>query len=286
MKKIALLVVLYNKTIEESATINELVNFNLENIAITVVNNGPIYIPFDGELFESIKSKSYTIKTFTFLGNKPLSEIYNNFIKENSDIDEYTFFDDDSRPQKNYMRILQQTNIKYDVLAPKILSVSDNKIYYPLEDKRIIANERFLDAKTTISISSGLSVSKRTVELISKENGNVFDQRFALYGIDTSFFIRLNRLCKQGENINIYSAGTIQHSLSRVETKLTKFRLKERMYDIAISARYYPEYVSRYFLFKKLIKFLLLAKFNMIILLLVSYCRGTHPRCSLSRVKK
>lgn len=282
MKKIALLVVLYNKGIEESETIKTLINYDIKNIEVVLVNNGPSNIVFECELYSILKSKAHSVSTYNFLENKPLSEIYNNFIQEHNNVDEYVIFDDDSRPQQSYMKILLGNEVKYDILTPKILSTSDNKIYYPKVNGIIVEDTCYVDEKNIISISSGISISKKLIQELLNKYGTIFDQRFALYGVDTSFFIRINRMCKVGLNMQVYSGGIIEHSLSRVDNEVqqSKFRLKERMYDIAISARFYPEYISTFTYLKQIVKFLLLVKFDMIYILLAYYFIGRHPRCN------
>lgn len=48
-----------------------------------------------------------------------------------------------------------------------------------------------------ISIGSGLVIYKSLVECFRKDNLKLFDERYALYGVDYSFFRRIQRIKKQ-----------------------------------------------------------------------------------------
>jgi len=86
---------------------------------------------------------------------------------------------------------------------------------------------------------------------LKEKYGQVFNQRFYLYGVDTTFFYRVfnSRLISKIKIINGF-----EHSLSRLEVesdKVKAFRRLERTYDLGISLRYYyswPKIV--YFVFK------------------------------------
>ncbi|XBS68535.1 hypothetical protein ABK905_17815 [Acerihabitans sp. KWT182] len=279
MLKLAMLVVLYDKEMVQSKTLTALINYNIENIYLTIINNGPNSIDEENHIFEFLKVQTASIKLYNYLENKPLSKIYNQFITENFNADGFVFFDDDSLPQASYIRSLTSNCHNSDIMIPRIISTENNNLYYPIEKNNIINTDGYLDAHVTMSISSGLVIYKEFARKMIEIFGSVFDERFALYGVDTSFFLRVMRISRANGKVKIYCAGVINHSLSRTEGEISKFRLKERLYDIAITARFYPEYVSFFVFLKKIVKLLLSAKINLAYLLVYYYIYGKHPRC-------
>ncbi|ATA18621.1 GT2 family glycosyltransferase [Gibbsiella quercinecans] len=279
MNPISMLVVLYNKQIDEAKTLTTLLNFDVSNVDLTIINNGPDVIRGEGDVYLKLKGKSGSIKLINHIDNKPLSKLYNEFI-ENNNSDVYVIFDDDSEITEEYMRALGNCK-KYDLLIPRILSISDDKYYYPCENNNTVMVGKIVSELNVMSISSGLSISARVVKMMIKEFHHVFDERFALYGIDTSFFLRIRRLRRKNIPIDILCAGVLFHSLSRVEnkSKYSAFRRIERLYDIALTAKHYPEYISFFAIIKQIIKLSIRFDFKFIILFLSCYISGKHPRC-------
>ena len=80
---------------------------------------------------------------------------------------------------------------------------------------------------------------------------NVFDERFYLYGVDTTFCIRLFERKLTG-SVNIIPG--FNHSLSRLENesvKTTNFRRVERSYGQGLTLRYYyPLLTGIYYLLR------------------------------------
>ena len=69
--------------------------------------------------------------------------------------------------------------------------------------------------------------------------GTVFDERYYLYGVDTTFFLRFNNLnCSDKARV----IKGFNHSLSRLEIESSsnkRFRKVERSYDLGLTLRYY-----------------------------------------------
>lgn len=277
INKIAVLVVLYNKKIKDSATVKSVLEIgNKQNLSLTIVNNGPEKI----DDFLDFKNKNpdfNSIEFREFLENKSLSKIYNNFINDNSDTDYYIIFDDDTIFKPDLITSLAESSS--DMLLPLIISQSDQQIYYPTVSGKTISSEGIIEVSGLMSISSGLAISNHFANLMSKEYGQVFDEHFALYGIDTSFFIRTQRYSTVLNSVTITCQGSILHSLSRTENKpLNGFRLKERLYDAALIARHYPSIKRNFYLFKKLLQNLYRCNFSNVSLLIKCYVTGKHPR--------
>jgi hypothetical protein len=278
MNRIAILIVIYGKDLKQSTTVNYILNEKLPDANLTIINNGPNLLDCDRSILESLNLACNSVVIKEFIENRPLSKIYNQFIKDNSDSDYFVIFDDDSVPQKKFFENI--TKATADLLLPKIFSVEDNKLYYPIQNKSVITEFGDVEIDGIMSISSGLTFSAKLTKIYERKYGDVFDERFALYGIDTSFFIRLSDVNKaHPDSLTAVCENIINHSLSRVNQKLNTFRLTERTYDMAITARNYPEFISSKDIVLQAIKLLLKLKFKCCFILLKTYSSGKHPRC-------
>lgn len=277
MSAISILVILYDKEMNESTTLKTLQDSNWNDVGLTIFNNGPDAILQDSLFVENLKNKGWRVDFKESLKNMPLSKIYNDFIKNTPASKFYIILDDDSHLRNDYFNAV--VNSEFDILTPRIISISDNVQHYPTENNVVVTKSRKIDSSCIMSIGSGLVIRKNIVTILENEYGNVFDEHFALYGIDTSFYLRIRRLSKRNISINSICDGAILHSLSKTEKKISAFRLKERLYDIAITSRHYPEYVSPTNLIKDFVKLILKAKFNSALILLRYFLSGKHPRC-------
>lgn len=235
MFDIAILVLLYNKEIESSETLQSIIKSKLtfSNAKIVVWNNGPYsLINKDVSVFDL---KGYSVVIRETLNNESLSVIYNSFISE-SLAKKYIILDDDSTLNEDYIsasNILEPSQIGMPVIknmgqttSPKI----NKKVSYP---GIVIKNS---DKVTTIG--SGLVLGEGVVRDLIKSYGAVFDERFYFYGIDTTFCFRVFD-SKMTDRIRIISG--FEHRLSRLqsEEELTEFRRLERSYDLGLTLRYY-----------------------------------------------
>ncbi|MGL5936253.1 MAG: hypothetical protein ACRCZI_11605, partial [Cetobacterium sp.] len=184
--EIKLLIVLYGKSISESETIKSL---NLldgvsKNIDLVIWNNGPAPIDFD---VETLINNATFIET---LDNKPLSIIYNNFINS-FDAERYVILDDDSKITQLYINKIIDSN--FDMQIPIIYCEETGMHYSPKLNGGAFYGE-FKKSDTITAIGSGLCINKNIANKIADYYGDVFDSRFAFYGIDTTFFKRLRKL--------------------------------------------------------------------------------------------
>lgn len=229
----SVVIVLYNREVSDSQTIVSLLEHwsNREDLHLDIINNGPSLID---EVVLDIKG---TFKYFQYLENRRLSSLYNEFLERNES-EYYIILDDDSMLTEEYfhsLESLKKQSPNADFALPKILS--DGKCVYP---KKIDYNSKNISNKDGVmSISSGLVIRHRLVLQYIKQYGNVFDERFYLYGVDSSFFDRLMLL--EQELFGCY-VGSIVHSLSSHEEEphnVKAFRSLERSNDFALSTRYY-----------------------------------------------
>jgi hypothetical protein len=110
------------------------------------------------------------------------------------------FFDDDTIVPENYFIFNDGDDEKFDLMIPMIIDVVTNKICYPVVNGEIVNTEEnkiFAEKDSYISIGSGLVIFNKLVSKINKRYGTVFDERFALYGVDYSLFRRIDGLKKE-----------------------------------------------------------------------------------------
>lgn len=283
MIKNAILIVIYNKKLDESKTINTLINFPLNSVQLTIYNNGPYPISDSDPFLDKIRNKADSVILLNCLENKPLSFIYNTFLLENSAASQFIFFDDDSIVTSSYFNAIEN-NIS-DVELPKVISAEHGGVYYPIQNKNIIAVDKELDGGGVFSIGSGLMINKRIIDIFKKYDLNLFDECYAFYGVDFSFFRRLNFLIQKGESVKISTTSFIEHNLSSTETTQSSFRIIERLFDVAISARNYPSLESYKVFLKKILFNAARMNFNYVGLLLKTYYVGVHPKCYSIKIR-
>ncbi|WP_336935947.1 glycosyl transferase [Acinetobacter soli] len=275
MKTIAMVVILYGKRFEESKTLQSLMRFSHQLDQLLIVNNGPESLDSHDSFFMALSKKHKHVEFENQIQNKPLSWIYNDFINS-IDADYYVLFDDDTEINIDYESYLfQMDNI--DLELPKIISITDKKQYYPKLNGKLVLQKGIVTEKDKFfSIGSGIILSKNVKDKFYKDGMDLFDRRFALYGVDTSFFRRLNNLNK---DIFLISSETmLNHSLSSTESIIADWRQEERLYDEILSLKYY----SKYKLLKIIVlifKKIRLKNYKEIKKILFIYNEGCHPRC-------
>lgn len=279
MNQIALVVVVFGKKLEDSLTIKSLLNFDQAIDYLVIVNNGPNIITQDDEVLLAIRNKHKEVVLDNQIQNKPLSWIYNEFLKKYN-TGHYIFFDDDTEISKENEDFLFRLN-GIDIEVPKIFATQDGEQYYPLVEGEVYkANGVINPCSDLYSIGSGLIVSANVKEIFKNNNLEVFDSRFALYGVDISFFRKINYLKKKNIDLKISSFISINHSLSRTEGSIAEWREIERLYDEVLSIKYYLNY--KYLrLFKFISKQCLKGNWCRISLTLNIYRDGYHPRCKV-----
>lgn len=273
---ISILIVTYNCKVQHSKTISGFLNstFPFKDINLVIWNNGPrIYDCFDFSLFEK---KGINVFLHQTIENKPLSHVYNEFIYKYPS-DYYVVLDHDSDVTEQYINdIMNFESAKALVGVP---SVTVGGRYISPSIGGVYSNGPYSNKQRLFAIGSGVIFSYKIVELFLEKFGNVFDDAFALYGVDASFFIRLHQL-KRVESIKMISG--FSHSLSRMELESPEvkvFRNKERSYDIGIQLRRYPSTYQYWFTIKVFIKILLNRLGYNVKDILLSYISGKHPRC-------
>lgn len=242
--ELVMLVVLYGCELDESNTLHSLVKLSseLKGVKLVIWNNGPNSL--NENVVSSFKDK-LDFDLIQTIENISLAKIYNKFVSSN-DSSKYVIFDHDTSVNFNYLKAVKLLN--GNIAAPKIYSRgvlhSPRFSHLPLSSRREIT-----------AIGSGLVISKSAVARISKYFGNVFDERFVLYGVDTTLFYRLAKYYDLEKEL--FFLPELEHSLSSDETEISvinQFRLKEKSYDFGLRLRFYPSYD------KFILLFILIAK--------------------------
>lgn len=281
MKTIAMVVILYGKRFEESKTLQSLMRFSHQLDQLLIVNNGPESLDSHDPFFMALSKKHKHVEFENQIQNKPLSWIYNDFINS-IDADYYVLFDDDTEINLDYETYLfQMDNI--DLELPKIISIVDKKQYYPKLNEQIISENSVIESSGELfSIGSGLIISNKIKNTFKKYNLELFDSRFALYGVDFSFFRRLNKLGRYGFSIS--SQTYLDHGLSRAEGVVSCWRKEERLFDEVLSIKYYTSSPNLK-IFKRIIQQVFQFNFESALKIFFIYSNGKHPRCNLDMRK-
>lgn len=236
MKEIALIVI-YNKQIEDSSTLNSLIHSNYSG-DLYIFNNGPNLINASSSFLGFLQSKYNYIEIVEDVKNRPLSAIYNNFLNVDG-YDNYYLFDDDTMIPSNFF--VSEQRMGYDLSLPIITSSRTGDTVYPIVNKKVIAeaNISLHECDEVLSIGSGLMINKSLIQKFKGVGIKPFDERFALYGVDYSLFRRLPYLKGAGYTVNIGVAGILHHSLSSEDGSVSDFRKRERLIDLVLTKLHY-----------------------------------------------
>lgn len=232
----AVLVLLYNKEIKESTTINTLLESDIQypNTKIVIWNNGPNKLKVNK--CDTLTRLGYEQTVEETLNNESLAVIYNRFIAENS-AQKYIFLDDDSILNSEY--ICASIKSKRDVVSMPVIRFGGTVLSPKVDDFPYSKEVKINESSKVMTIGSGLVIGSEIVDNFKRKYKDVFDERFYLYGVDSSFCLRLfnnNLTCM------VRIIPGFEHFLSRLEKegeKIIAFRKLERSYDTGLTLRYY-----------------------------------------------
>ncbi len=233
--KISILVTLYSCEILESETIRTLTSSDLDfkNVSLVIWNNGPSFLKCNN--LENLTACGFNnVELVETTENKSLSVIYNVFLNMSAS-DRFVFLDHDSTLNDSYLNDVLHCD-DLNVAVPLIEMMGE--VRSPTM-KGEFRTGPFADKDKFMAIGSGLVISAKVVQLMEQEFNQVFDERFYLYGVDTTFFFRV-RKADLSHLVNLVSA--FGHSLSRLEKEslaTTEFRRVERSYDLGLRLRFY-----------------------------------------------
>ncbi|MEZ9835255.1 hypothetical protein AB4341_17165 [Vibrio breoganii] len=230
------LVLLYGKSISESKTLQSILNSEVEfnNCKLVIWNNGPR--PLSCINTESFSNAGLSVEVIETLENRSLSKIYNEFTFKNKS-NKYIYLDDDSTLSSEYLQDVK--TMKYTDLAVPLI-YSKGECVGPTVDGSVINKKRKIRQEEQLfAIGSGITISDSLKTKFISVYGDLFDQKFWFYGVDTSFMYRLDSLKK---HFQIMTISGFEHSLSRREEgteEQNKFRMNERNIANALLIRNY-----------------------------------------------
>lgn len=249
MYKSVLLIVLYNTDVESSATFQSLLKYRDtldSDTKVIVWNNGPYYIKK-----QCVVDLEYEL--INNVNNESLAKIYNLVIDEYMS-ERYIILDHDSSLTKEYLK--EAIGVEQHNLGVPFIKCFGTAIS-PLVNKHPILSAETINfgkLNTFFAIGSGLVIGRELALYIKSALGTVFDERFYLYGVDSTFFYRMNSL-KLNQRISLISG--FNHSLSKLDdnesAKTKEFRKLERSYDLGLKVRYYREELGYFEVFKIII---------------------------------
>lgn len=236
MYKIAILVVIYNKELNESETLQSLSRIGTyeDNVKVVLWNNGPS--PLKSRCVKNFEKTGYNFEFKETIHNESLAVIYNQFLSI-CDAEKYILLDDDSSITSCFIK--DSSVCSYSDVGMPIIT-SHGKIRTPTINGVAYSYGHRLDSTSKVfTIGTGLVIGREIVEVLKNAYGDVFDERFYLYGVDTTFCLRIN---ETGLTNKVKFIDGFEHSLSRLEdepSRVKNFRRKERSYDLGLMLRYY-----------------------------------------------
>ncbi|WP_165835698.1 hypothetical protein [Stenotrophomonas sp. SPM] len=225
-----------------------------------------------------------SIEVLEDLNNTPLAAVYNSVL-ELVPCQRLCILDDDSEPDERFIVSVCSNNC-VDLIVPQI-AVSGVQ-HGPVRLGKFMAAGRHQIIRPCgfFAIGSGLAPSRALMNRVRESFGQVFDDRYALYGVDTSFCMRVERLARS-RAIEVQCIGNIEHELSRLDPGASRneFRRRERGWDFGITLRYYFELR----LIKPLLGVLLRGPVGggsvSVFTMAKGYMRGIHPRAIAARAR-
>ncbi|MCW4442360.1 hypothetical protein [Vibrio splendidus] len=212
-------------------------------VKISIWNNGPKYFIENSksELIAALINSGVEVSITEDLSNCKLSKLYNDFHMV-YDSRLYVYLDHDSDLNEFYINELT-TISDFEVGVP-VVTCNNN-----VESPFYITVSMW--SKYYSAIGSGLVVGKYVLDKLKLKYGNAFDEKYLLYGVDSSFFLRLSQSNLMG---SVKEINGFDHDLSRLaKGKPSKFRIAERSGEIALTTRYYFTTLDRVFMITRVL---------------------------------
>lgn len=262
--QLSILVILYNSTCQQSDTLQSILGADLTQVdlKLTIWNNGSCLLNNE-ELTSYVAKaihKGIAVTTYQDIRNLPLSKIYN-FVLQQQDSDFFIPLDQDTQLNKDFFITIAKHQ-DLDLILPIVYAAGQqNIVRFPFnrKSKQAILEQKKVDAAIITSVTSGMAISRRLIDLFTQHNIMVFDERFAFYGIDTAFFLNIRQIAQQ-DQIKCGCFGQIEHSLSTYvkENKQASYHRSKEFFYHAILYRLNYKRKSRlsmfFFIFSRLIK--------------------------------
>lgn len=213
------LVIIYNSSIEDSATLSSIPQLDLSEteLTINIWNNGPIALNEEdiSRYTQICQSKGIQVNIFQDLRNISLSKIYNYFLNEKN----YSFIsilDQDTVLNDDYFLNITQHHDK-DLIIPQVFTGDTIKtLRYPhrlndQEEWQTISHGQVTE--NISSVTSGIILTRHLIDKFENFRGYVFEERLGFYGIDVEFFDAIDKM-KDYCSVEVYCVGSIFHSFA------------------------------------------------------------------------
>lgn len=233
MSKIYCVVLLYNKSIDNSLTCNNLKSINSNNTKVLILDNSTR--EYDNEKLSKKESYYY----ISMNGNMGISKPYNkaidylsNIIKANTN-DYIVWLDDDTDIKKEYFDELKRNikeNPKIDIFAP-IIYGQDGVIYSP-NNARYIKNKLVSSEKETFQLTKYNAINSCLCVKLSVYENYRYDEILFLDQTDQNFFDDMRKLKKSFKTINVRIKQNFSQRDSKLDSKKMLIRYKIRTTDI------------------------------------------------------
>lgn len=272
-----ILVVLYNKDVDKSESLKSLLNIKNISADILIFNNGPKRLEQNSSFIKGLEEKYKKVYVAEDVQNRPLSVLYNGVLTEYKRYKTFYIFDDDTFIPNDFFTKTIDKIESNDLVIPQIISDTEHSVCYPLiNGVPYDRNTGIKSTDTVYSIGSGLVISLTLIEKFERSGIDLFDNRYALYGVDFSLFRRIRSLMQAGMKINIAVAGSLNHSLAKRKKNKESWRKQEITIDQVLTSKFYTKgYLGfMWVLIKKLLKF----DFANFYLACKIYKLGCHPR--------
>lgn len=229
------LVVLYNKEISDSMTLNAILESGLNYVGnkLIIWNNGPKCLKC-AEVNDFL-NLGFSVSVRETLDNVALSEIYNAVI-DGYDSSYYVILDDDSTLTSDYLAVIKSCDAD-DIFIPVISC--NGQCYSPQVNGRAYNGSNISYDMKVVAITSGMIISKTISSRIKDVYGQVFDENFVFYGVDSTFF---DRVYDAGLSNSIKIVPGFEHGLSSFENESIdkkKWRAKEYSISETLRLKYY-----------------------------------------------
>lgn len=289
---ITAIIILHSSNIELSKTIQSLLNSNIKGINLNVIiwNNGPTQLTIkECEKYKIFfDTNKIQLSIYENIQNIALSKIYNFFIQKFQKYNFFTILDQDSILNTDFFQNIK-LNSDFDIIVPAIYSAGwrskENSLCFPV----YIGTNNLLDKKTFVmgeieSISSGLTLSNKLVTYLSNTKRNIFNECYALYAIDISFFRDLKSL--RDIPFKGLCIGKVNHSLDfnlQDRQKISPVRKLEMEYSKVLNKIYYDK-KSRLNVFLYLLRRVMRKEYSFLAFLKLIKCliRKKHPRACIN----
>lgn len=277
-----LIVVLENTPYKYSLTLNSLMERSNREADLLIINRGPEALTFDKDFLHTLGLYVKSIMLKEYLDERPLSWIYNGVITAFTHYDRYVFFGDSCMPAHDF---LHQLDSHYSTDTDlQFTEVPGRQPHPPASERTNAPGKADYPAwpdNADFSISTSLIIYRSLIEKFLSQSMELFDNRFALYGVHENLLMRIRLLRQAGAEIVIRPTCAFSYSSVKNGQAQAVMTEPEWIYASVLTSKYYAK--SRLAAFCTIAKMLLVqlvkCRLTNMRLIMKTYSAGKHPRC-------